>query len=145
MAEDNQLGIKDAKINANEEKDKQQVQEPILKRLNTEQEKQEAIRVKREDKKNEIMRQIDQQNQKPKEVENENLKSRPDQILHFSKRLDNFLQFLKTKEKGCIRFQYGRDWSLVMSEEELDQIDKSYTVNLETKHSHLQKAFQIIQ
>eukprot|EP00347_Sterkiella_histriomuscorum_P019698 403340628 len=62
----------------------------------------------------------------------------------FHKRLDNLFHFMRQKEKGCMRFEYGRDWKLHMSEEQIDYIDKGYTLSLDTKFQQLQKAHNMI-
>ena len=52
------------------------------------------------------------------------------------------MQFLNQKEKGCLRFEYGRDWKRFMAEEQIEYIDKSYSISLDTKYSYLSRTTQ---
>lgn len=67
------------------------------------------------------------------------MKDKKTVVHHFQRRLDTIFNFLVAKEKGCLRFEYGRDWTRFMPEEQIEFIDKSYSISLDTKYSYLQR------
>ena len=59
--------------------------------------------------------------------------------------MDVLFNYLIAKDKGCIRFEYGREWLKFIPEEQLEYVDKGVSVRLDTHVSYLQKANQLIQ
>lgn len=57
------------------------------------------------------------------------------QMMH--KRLESIMNFLITKQKGCIRFVYGKDWTPDMPEELVEYMDKGYSLSLDSNYNHL--------
>lgn len=47
------------------------------------------------------------------------------------------------KEKGCLRFEYGKDWNKGMTEEQINHIGEVYSTTLDNKIQELENAKDI--
>ncbi|CDW85925.1 UNKNOWN [Stylonychia lemnae] len=66
-------------------------------------------------------------------------------VKNLNQRLDNLLKFMSEKEKGCLRFEYGKDWKKQMTEEQINHIDRSYQMILDQKYNYLEKTNNMIK